>query len=97
MISATQTSIEQKKILKTEQDIDQQQIHNSSSEYSFINSVDDLIKNIADLISQRNFYEIIIQLFQYLSMIHGYVCLTIDPLKQRIQELNKNFQINSTI
>ncbi|CAF4932355.1 unnamed protein product, partial [Rotaria sp. Silwood1] len=91
--SSTETSIEQIKIVKIEQDIDQQQIYNSSSEYSFINSIDDLMKNIHDLVSQNNFDEIFIQLFENLSMIHGYVCLIIDSLKQKIQESNKNFRL----
>ncbi|CAF5054773.1 unnamed protein product, partial [Rotaria sp. Silwood1] len=65
----------------------------SSSEYSFINSIDDLMKNIGDLASQNNFDEILIQLFENLSMIYGYVCLIIDSLKKKIQESNKNFQL----
>src|SRR5689334_15164538 len=57
-------------------------------DYSFKNSSIDLMKNIRNLISQNSFDEILIQLFEYMCIIHGYVCSTIDLLKEKIQQSN---------
>ncbi|CAF3302861.1 unnamed protein product [Rotaria sp. Silwood2] len=90
--SSSITSIEYKHVVKNEQDFDQQQNYTASSEYSFINSINDLMKNIRELVCKNNFDENLIQLFENISIIHGYVRLTIDPLAKQIQKLKEYFQ-----
>ncbi|CAF1068292.1 unnamed protein product [Rotaria sordida] len=62
-------------------------------EYSFEKSSNDLIKNVRDLINQNSFDEILIQLFQYVCIIHGYVCSTIELLKEKLKQSNEIIQL----
>jgi hypothetical protein len=50
------------------------------------------LKNARDLISQNTFDEIImIQLFENISIIKGYVCSTIDPLREQFQQSDDEY------
>ncbi|CAF1275976.1 unnamed protein product [Rotaria sordida] len=94
-ISLSTTSVECKNIIDNiEQDSDECNSHNTSSEYSFINSINKLLKNIRELINQNNYDENLIQLFENISMIYGYVYLTIDSLQEYIQSLNEDVRLN---
>ncbi|CAF1264946.1 unnamed protein product [Rotaria sordida] len=94
-ISLSTTSVECKNIIDNiEQDSDECNSHNTSSEYSFVNSINKLLKNIRELINQNNYDENLIQLFENISMIYGYVYLTIDSLQEYIQSLNEDVRLN---
>jgi hypothetical protein len=49
------------------------------------------LKNVRDLISQNTFDEIMIQLFENISIIQGHVCSTIDPLKEQLQQSDDEY------
>jgi hypothetical protein len=55
------------------------------------------MKNVRYLINQNSFDEILLQLFEYICTIHGFISSTIDPLIQQIQKSNEYIQsINSS-
>jgi len=60
-------------------------------EYSFKIGIDELLKNARDLISQNTFDEIMVQLFENISIIQGYVCSTIDPLREQFQQSDDEY------
>ncbi|CAF4941649.1 unnamed protein product, partial [Rotaria sp. Silwood1] len=63
-------------------------------EYSFINSINSIMKNIDDLMSQNSYDGILIKLFENMCIIHGYSFLTINAIKQQIRRSKKDFQSN---
>ncbi|CAF1397438.1 unnamed protein product [Rotaria sordida] len=91
--TSTITSVEMKHVDKYAEESNQEQTSRSSSVYSFENSNNDLVNNIHILISQNSFDEILIQLFEYICVIHGYVRSIIHPLQQQIQNLNEYFKL----
>ncbi|CAM4960051.1 unnamed protein product [Rotaria socialis] len=86
--SSSTTSIEFMHV-EDEQDFDQQQIANSSYNYSLINSIRE---DVRDLLSQNDYDLVLISLFENTSLIHEYSCLIIDVLKQRIGLSKTDFQ-----
>ncbi|CAF4842008.1 unnamed protein product [Rotaria sp. Silwood1] len=88
------TSIEYKHVNKEKQDINSEQIDSSLYEYSFINSINSIMKNIDDLMSQNSYDGILIKLFENMCIIHGYSFLTINAIKQQIRRSKKDFQSN---
>ncbi|CAM4766756.1 unnamed protein product [Rotaria magnacalcarata] len=78
-----------------EQDFDQQQIANSSYEYSLLIAISSIMKNLREMISQNRFYTVLMKLFENMSIIDGYSCLLINPMKQRIALSKTDFQLTS--
>ncbi|CAF1291078.1 unnamed protein product [Rotaria sp. Silwood1] len=62
------------------------------TKYSFINSINSIMKNIDDLMSQNSYDGILIKLFENMCIIHGYSFLTINAIKQQIRRSKKDFQ-----
>lgn len=50
------------------------------------------MRNICEMINQNDFDKILIQLFEHISLINGYVCLRIDLIKQQIHNLHEYIQ-----
>ncbi|CAF3349214.1 unnamed protein product [Rotaria socialis] len=65
----------------------------TSSAYSFKKLSNDLVNNMRTLIGQINFDEILIQLFEYICIINGYVCSIIYPLQQNLQRFNTSVKL----
>ncbi|CAF4824902.1 unnamed protein product [Rotaria sp. Silwood1] len=86
------TSIEHEHVNENKQDIHSDQTNNSLYEYSFINSINSIMKSTEELMSQNNYNEILIKLFENICIIHGYSHLTIPAIKQLIKQLNKDIQ-----
>ncbi|CAF1495282.1 unnamed protein product [Rotaria sordida] len=86
------TSIENKHVDKYEDKFDQKQTYQSYV-YSFEKANNDLVKNMRIFISQHSFDQILIQLFEYICIIKGYVNSVIQPLNQQIQHFIQNFQL----
>ncbi|CAF1511152.1 unnamed protein product, partial [Rotaria sp. Silwood1] len=81
------------KNINIEQDFNQQQIHHSSSGYSFVYAINDIIKHIHYLINKNIFDETLINVFENIYMIHGYVNLSIDSLKHKMEQSNQHIQL----
>ena len=62
-------------------------------DYSFINSSNDLVKSVRDLINQNNFDEKLIHLFENICIINGYTCSTIEFVKDQIRESNQRYSL----
>ncbi|UJR17453.1 hypothetical protein I4U23_004348 [Adineta vaga] len=62
----------------------------SSSDYSFINTSNDLMNNIRELMNQHPSDKILINLFENLCLIHGYVYSIILPLQQLSEQSNES-------
>ncbi|CAF3536781.1 unnamed protein product [Rotaria sp. Silwood1] len=90
--SSSAISTEHKNI-NIEQDFNQQQIHHSSSGYSFVYAINDIIKHIHYLINKNIFDETLINVFENIYMIHGYVNLSIDSLKHKMEQSNQHIQL----
>ncbi|CAF1314263.1 unnamed protein product [Rotaria sp. Silwood1] len=61
--------------------------------YSFTKANNDLVKNIQIFISLHDLDQILIQLYEYLCVIQGYVCSVIQTLNQQIQYFIEKFQL----
>ncbi|CAF4393084.1 unnamed protein product [Rotaria sp. Silwood2] len=64
-------------------------------EYSFKIASNNLIKYVHNWINQNSFDQISIQLFEYVCILNGYVCSTIDPLIEKMKQSNQYFQLMS--
>ncbi|CAF4552349.1 unnamed protein product [Rotaria sp. Silwood1] len=90
--TSTITPVKNKYVDKYEES-DQEQTFRSSSVYTFENSINDLVNNIHSLISQIGFDETLIQLFESICIVRGYIRSVINPLQQQIKHLNENFKL----
>ncbi|CAF4759046.1 unnamed protein product, partial [Rotaria sp. Silwood2] len=92
--ATSSTSIENKHIDKNEDDSGQQEIYQSDV-YSFEKFNNDLVNNSRTFISQHGFDPILIQLFENICIIDGYVRSIIHPLNQQIEHLIQNLQLHN--
>ncbi|CAF3412465.1 unnamed protein product [Rotaria sp. Silwood1] len=90
--TSTITPVKNKYVDKYEES-DQEQTFRSSSVYTFENSINDLVNNIHSLISQIGFDETLIQLFESICIVRGYIHSVINPLQQQMKHLNENFKL----
>ncbi len=61
-------------------------------DYSFKMSSNELMENVRQLIDQNNFHQTLIQIFEDICIIHGYVSSTIESLVQQIQQSDEYFR-----
>ncbi|CAF2970016.1 unnamed protein product [Rotaria sp. Silwood2] len=92
--TSSTTSIENKHVDTYENECDQEQTYQSYL-YSFEKSTNDLVNNIRIFINQYGFDQILIELFEYICIIQGYVRSLIHPLNQKIQNFTQNFQLHN--
>ncbi|CAF4425611.1 unnamed protein product [Rotaria socialis] len=92
--SASITSMQFNRV-DVEQNFNQQQIANSSYEYSLLIAISSIMKNLREMISKNRFYTVLMKLFENMSIIDGYSCLLINSLKQRIALSKTDFQLIS--
>ncbi|CAF3690424.1 unnamed protein product [Adineta steineri] len=83
--------------IELDDDDDEEENHQTPSNntyagYSFKESSNTLMMIVWEFISDNSFDQILIQLFEYTCSVQGYVCLTIDPLKQKMSLLHENIQ-----
>ncbi|CAF1475892.1 unnamed protein product [Adineta steineri] len=83
--------------IELDEDDEEEENHQTSSNntyagYSFKESSNTLMMIVWEFISDNSFDQILIQLFEYTCSVQGYVCLTIDPLKQKMSLLHENIQ-----
>ncbi|CAF3182032.1 unnamed protein product, partial [Rotaria sp. Silwood2] len=92
--ATSSTSIENKHIDKNEDESGQQETYQSDV-YSFEKFNNDLVNNSRTFISQHSFDPILIQLFENICIIDGYVRSSIHPLNQQIEHLIQNLQLHN--
>ncbi|CAF3253926.1 unnamed protein product [Rotaria sp. Silwood2] len=92
--ATSSTSIENKHIDKNESESGQQETYQSDV-YSFEKFNNDLVNNSRTFISQHSFDPILIQLFENICIIDGYVRSSIHPLNQQIEHLIQNLQLHN--
>ncbi|CAF3384090.1 unnamed protein product [Rotaria sp. Silwood2] len=90
--TTSSTSIDNKHINKNEEEFNQGKI-DLFNVYSFEKSNKDLINNIRSFIRQYGLDSILLQFFEYICIIEGYVHSTIHPLNQQIEHFIQNFDL----
>ena len=84
--------------LNNKQESNQEQVHqytsSSSSDinYSFKETMNELMKNVHEFLSLIGIDEILRQLFENICVINGYVYLTINQLNEKVQHSNNYLQ-----
>ncbi|CAF3433730.1 unnamed protein product [Rotaria socialis] len=87
------TSIEYQHLVDDEQDFEEEHVYDSLRDYSFKKSITSIMKNVRDLVSQNSFDANLIKLFENVSIVYGYTCLTMDSLKHHLRQSKIKFQL----